>query len=158
MAATRVTTAARFEALEAQGAVEFVPHPGGNITINVDPQSHVRELGAYFMRRANAGQANALDTGITESRYRLWMFNGCTTRDYVRSVRRNPAARLARPRHGGHRPGDVPGLLRRGDPVVPGRRDGDRSRRAALDERMEDATPFESGTHSASGFEDNPSR
>ena len=42
------------------------------------------------MRRAKAGQTNALDTGITESRYRLWMFNGCSTRDYVRSVRRNP--------------------------------------------------------------------
>ena len=84
VAATRVSTQARFEALEAQGAVEFVPHPGGNVTINVDPQSHVRELGAYFMRRANAGQTNALDTGH-QSRYRLWMFNGCSTRDYVRS-------------------------------------------------------------------------
>jgi hypothetical protein len=28
----------------------------------------------------------------------------------------------------------------------------------ALDQRMEDATPFESSTHSSSGFEDNPRR
>ena len=29
---------------------------------------------------------------------------------------------------------------------------------SALDQRMEDATPFESSTHSGSGFEDNPRR
>ena len=157
VAATRVSTQARFEALEAQGAVEFVPHPGGNVTINVDPQSHVRELGAYFMRRANAGQTNALDTGITESRYRLWMFNGCSTRDYVRSVRRNP--RL------GTRDLDMvvtdpatyltsyaEGILSFLDGVM------STESAAALDQRMEDATPFESNTHSSSGFEDNPRR
>ena len=157
VAATRVSTRARFEALEAQGAVEFVPHPGGNVTINVDPQSHVRELGAYFMGRANAGQTNALDTGITESRYRLWMFNGCSTRDYVRSVRRNPLL--------GKRDLDMvvtdpatyltsyaEGILSFLDGVMSTESAG------ALDQRMEDATPFESSTHSSSGFEDNPRR
>jgi peptidoglycan hydrolase-like protein with peptidoglycan-binding domain len=155
--ATRISTAARFEALEAQGAVEFVPHPGGNVTINVDPQSHVRELGAYFMRRANAGQANALDTGITESRYRLWMFNGCSTRDYVRTARRNPLL--------GARDLDMvvtdpatyltsyaEGILSFLDGVMA------TESASALDQRMEDATPFEAATHSGSGFEDNPRR
>jgi peptidoglycan hydrolase-like protein with peptidoglycan-binding domain len=155
--ATGIRTAARFEQLEAQGAVEFVPHPGGNVTINVDPQSHVRELGAYFMRRANAGQTNALDTGITESRYRLWMFNGCSTRDYVRSVRRNPLL--------GSRDLDMvvtdpatyltsyaEGILSFLDGVMA------TESASALDQRMEDATPFESATHSGSGFEDNPRR
>ena len=158
VAATRVTTSRRFEELEAAGAVEFVPHPGGNITINVDPQSHVHELGAYFMRRANAGQtADALDTGITESRYRLWMFNGCSTRDYVRSVRRNPLL--------GTRDLDMvvtdpatyltsyaEGILSFLDGVM------STESASALDPRMEDATPFESNTHSGSGFEDNPRR
>ena len=157
VAATRVTTAGRFEELESAGAVEFFAHPGGNVVINVAAQSHTRELGAYFMGRANAGQTNPLDTQTTESRYRLWMFNGCTTRDYVRTVRRNP--RL------GSRDLDMvvtdpatyltsygEGILSFLDGVM-----AQESARA-LDERMEDATPFETGTHSASGFEDNPSR
>ena len=156
-AATRITTSRKFEELESAGAVEFVPHPGGNVMIQTDPQSHVHELGAYFQRRANAGQTDALSTGVTESRYRLWMFNGCSTRDYVRSVRRNPLL--------GTRDLDMvvtdpatyltsyaEGILSFLDGVMA------TESAAALDERMEDATPFESHTHSGSGFEDNPRR
>jgi hypothetical protein len=155
-AATGISTQARFEALESAGAVEFVPDPGGNVVINVDPQSHVRDLGAYFQRRSNTGQSDGL-AGVTESRYRLWMFNGCSTRDYVRSVRRNPLL--------GSRDLDMvvtdpatyltsyaEGILSFLDGVMA------KESASALDERMEDATPFESATHSASGFEDNPRR
>jgi peptidoglycan hydrolase-like protein with peptidoglycan-binding domain len=156
--ATHITTRARFEQLESAGAVEFVPDPGGNIVINTSAQSHVRDFGAYLMTRANAGQGDdALATSVTESRYRLWMFNGCSTRDYVGSVRRNPLL--------GTRELDMvvtdpttyltsyaEGILSFLDGVM-----AQESARA-LDERMEDATPFESATHSSSGFEDNPRR
>jgi peptidoglycan hydrolase-like protein with peptidoglycan-binding domain len=155
--ATHITTGRRFEELEAAGAVEFVPHPGGNVIIQTDPQSHVHDLGAYFQKRANAGQTEALGGAITESRYRLWMFNGCSTRDYVRAVRRNPNL--------GTRDLDMvvtdpatyltsyaEGILSFLDGVMA------TESAAALDERMEDATPFESNTHSSSGFEDNPRR
>jgi hypothetical protein len=99
----------------------------------------------------------ARQRGITESRYRLWMFNGCSTRDYVRSVRRNPLL--------GSRDLDMvvtdpatyltsyaEGILSFLDGVMA------TESASALDQRMEDATPFESATHSGSGFEDNPRR
>jgi peptidoglycan hydrolase-like protein with peptidoglycan-binding domain len=156
-AATHVTTSRRFEELEAAGAVEFVAHPGGNVIIQTDPQSHVHDLGAYFQRRANQGQPDALPSAITESRYRLWMFNGCSTRDYVRAVRRNPNL--------GTRDLDMvvtdpATYLRNYAEGILSFLDGVMSTEsaAALDERMEDATPFESNTHSSSGFEDNPRR
>jgi hypothetical protein len=156
-AATHITTARRFEELEAAGAVEFVPHPGGNVMIQVDPQSHVHDLGAYFQRRANQGQSDALAGGVTESRYRLWMFNGCSTRDYVRAVRRNP---LLGTRDLDMVVTDPATQLRSYAEGILSFLDGVMSTEsaAALDERMEDATPYESNTHSSSGFGDNPRR
>ena len=127
------------------------------MTINVDPQSHVRDLGAYFMRRANAGQTNA--ARHRDHREPLPAVDVQRLLDArLRALGApQPAARHARPRHGRHRPATyltsyAEGILSFLDGVM------STESAAALDQRMEDATPFESNTHSSSGFEDNPRR
>ena len=59
----------------------------GNIGINPKPMSHTGDFGAHLMGLAAAGQERPLESSITESRYRVWLFNGCSTKDYVKAIR-----------------------------------------------------------------------
>jgi hypothetical protein len=151
----RVYGKEQFEKLEKAGAVDFVADAGGNIAINPEPLSHVHDLGAYFMKRAVGGRKGDLADNIWTSKYRLWLFNGCTTKDYVKEIRKDPlmtskdldmtvtdpAALIT---------SFAEGILSYLDGVIA------KESAAALDERMENATPFEWNTHHNEGFEDNP--
>jgi hypothetical protein len=150
-----VKTQAQFEKLEASGLVQFVADPSGNLTLNQEAQSHKGDLGAYFISRANKGAVNPLDKGIKERKYRLWMFNGCTTNDYVKTIRKDPFLQekdldvtVTDPATALTSYGE--GILSYFDGVVA------RESAAALDQRMEQATPFDVNSHHNEGFADNP--
>ena len=78
---------AKFEKLRADGVITFHAVSAGNIGINPKPMSHTGDFGAHLMGLAAAGQERPLESSITESRYRVWLFNGCSTKDYVKAIR-----------------------------------------------------------------------
>jgi hypothetical protein len=150
-----ISTPAGFEKLEKAGVVQFVADPSGNLTLNEAALSHKGDLGAYFISRASKGRANPLTAGIVERKYRLWMFNGCTTNDYVKTIRTDPYLQtkdldvtVTDPATALTSYGE--GILSYFDGVVA------RESAAALDERMEQATPFDVNSHHNEGFADNP--
>jgi hypothetical protein len=150
-----VSTQAQFEKLEAAGVVQFVADPSGNLTLNTEAQSHKGDLGAYFISRANQGRVNPITSGVMERHYRLWMFNGCTTNDYVKTIRQDPFLKskdlditVTDPATALRSYGE--GILSYFDGVVA------RESAAALDQRMEQATPYDVNSHHNEGFDDNP--
>jgi len=80
---------ARFEQLRAAKVITFEAVSTGNIGINPKPMSHTGDFGAHLMGLAAAGQDRPLESTITESRYRVWLFNGCSTKDYVKAIRKS---------------------------------------------------------------------
>jgi peptidoglycan hydrolase-like protein with peptidoglycan-binding domain len=78
---------AKFEKLRAAGVITFHAVSTGNIGINPKPMSHTGDFGAHLMGLAAAGQERPLESSVTESRYRVWLFNGCSTKDYVKAIR-----------------------------------------------------------------------
>ena len=78
---------AKFEKLRAAGVITFHAVSTGNIGINPKPMSHTGDFGAHLMGLAAAEQERPLESSITESRYRVWLFNGCSTKDYVKAIR-----------------------------------------------------------------------
>jgi len=83
---------AKFEKLRAAGVITFHAVSTGNIGINATPQSHTGDFGAHLMGLAAAGQEQPLESSVTESRYRVWLFNGCSTKDYVKAIRKSGEA------------------------------------------------------------------
>ncbi len=83
---------ARFEQLRKDGVVELVSESAGNIGINPAPMSHVKDFGAHLMRLAVEGQETPVESTVKESHYRLWLFNGCSTKDYVKSIQTSSKA------------------------------------------------------------------
>lgn len=150
-----VRTIAQFEKLEKAGVVTFVADPTGNLTLSQGALSHKGDLGAYFISRASKGRENPLTAGILERKYRLWMFNGCSTNDYVKTIREDPYLKskdldltVTDPATALTSYGE--GILSYLDGVVA------RESAAALDQRMEEATPFDVNSHHNEGFADNP--
>jgi hypothetical protein len=150
-----IRTKAQFEKYEKAGIVQFVADPSGNLTLNESAMSHKADLGAYFISRASAGRVNPLTAGISERKYRLWMFNGCTTNDYVKSIRKDPYLKesdldmtVTDPATALTSYGE--GILSYFDGVIA------RESAAALDQRMEQATPYDVNSHHNEGFGDNP--
>jgi len=86
---------AGFEALRNRNppVIEFHALSGGNIGINPEPTSHKHDFGAHLMRLAAKNQDRPLAKAITERKYRVWLFNGCSTGDYKDAIRSsdNPA-------------------------------------------------------------------
>ena len=150
-----ISNQAQFEKFEAAGIVQFVADPSGNLTLHESAQSHKGDLGAYFISRANKGRVNPLTAGVMERKYRLWMFNGCTTNDYVKKIREDPFLKekdldmtVTDPATALTSYGE--GILSYFDGVVA------RESAAALDQRMEQATPYDVNSHHNEGFADNP--
>jgi hypothetical protein len=92
-----------FEWLLKHNRVKVTGDNAGNIFLNPN-NPHPGEFGARLMfwnltRQKGAGAAPATPvTGKTgelnepkPSKYRLWVFNGCRTQDYVQSIRSTPA-------------------------------------------------------------------
>ncbi len=150
-----ISNQAQFEKFEKAGVVQFIADPTGNLTLNQAAQSHKGDLGAYFISRASQGNLNPLNAGIVERKYRLWMFNGCTTNDYVKKIREDPYLQskdlditVTDPATALTSYGE--GILSYFDGVIA------RESAAALDQRMEQATPFDVNSHHNEGFADNP--
>ena len=83
---------AKFEAFRASGVITFHAVSTGNIGINPKPMSHTGDFGAHLMGLAAAEQERPLESSVTESRYRVWLFNGCSTKDYVKAIRSSSKA------------------------------------------------------------------
>jgi peptidoglycan hydrolase-like protein with peptidoglycan-binding domain len=144
---------AKFEKLRAAGVITFHAGSAGNIGINEKPQSHTGDFGAHLMGLASAGQDRPLQSSIKESRYRLWLFNGCSTKDYVKPIRQagKTNANLAAGNLGLHVTDDaIPSsesaeaLLTYLDGIMA------RESAAALEERLEDAVSVD--PYSSEGF------
>ncbi|MGV3526378.1 MAG: hypothetical protein ACO1RX_19315 [Candidatus Sericytochromatia bacterium] len=76
----------RLQQLERQGRVEVKGSNEGNIRMS-EKMLHGGELGSQLMDRALKGVNNTLSEEIQGDRYRLWLFNGCRTEDYMKSIR-----------------------------------------------------------------------
>jgi peptidoglycan hydrolase-like protein with peptidoglycan-binding domain len=144
---------AKFETLRAAGVITFHAVSTGNIGINPKPMSHTGDFGAHLMGLAAAGQDRPLESSITESRYRVWLFNGCSTKDYVKAIRSSSQANanLAAGNLGLHVTDDaIPSsesaeaLLTYLDGIMA------RESAAALEERLEDAVSVD--PYSSEGF------
>jgi hypothetical protein len=88
---------ARFESLRNSEPPVIVFHgvSEGNIGINPEPTSHKSDFGAHLMRLTSKGQDRPLAKEITQKRYRVWLFNGCSTGDYKDAIRGSGNANLA---------------------------------------------------------------
>lgn len=154
-----VAGVAAFTRMEAAGQVEFRGSSGGNIGINPGPMAERGTLGAFLIGRSEATAPRPLETAITEQHYRLWMFNGCTTRTYVDAIRGSAGANPSL----GTRELDMivtdqATQLRYYAETLLSTLDGLMANESAtaLDRREEQATPDETNTHSGEGFAENP--
>jgi len=74
--------------LRAAGIVEVIPITAGNVGINSQvPEGHTETVGSDLQNAAASEQGNALRGAIRERHYRMWFFDGCTTRDYEQAIR-----------------------------------------------------------------------
>lgn len=84
----------QLKALEKAGKITVTPSNEGNLRMAED-NLHPYEFGSHLMDSALEGVHNTLAQEIQGDHYRLWLFNGCRTRDYVRPIRQagqhNPA-------------------------------------------------------------------
>jgi peptidoglycan hydrolase-like protein with peptidoglycan-binding domain len=142
---------AKFEKLRADGVITFHAVSTGNIGINPKPMSHTGDFGAHLMGLAAANQERPLESSITESRYRVWLFNGCSTKDYVKAIRSTSNQNLAAGNLGLHVTDDaIPSnesaeaLLTYLDGIMA------RESAAALEERLEGAVSTD--PYSSEGF------
>ena len=81
--------------LEQQGKIEIEGSNAGNVRMS-EKDLHRAEFGSRLMNKALEGVENTLSEEIQGDRYRLWLFNGCRTVDYMPSIqaegRENPTA------------------------------------------------------------------
>ncbi len=71
--------------LQAQGKIEIEGNNDGNIRMS-EKDLHRGEFGSRLMNQALDGVKNTLSEEIQGDRYRLWLFNGCRTADYMPSI------------------------------------------------------------------------
>lgn len=79
--------------LDKQGKISVEGSNDGNIRMS-EKDMHRAEFGSRLMNKALEGVDNTLSEEIQGDRYRLWLFNGCRTVDYMPSIqaesRENP--------------------------------------------------------------------
>jgi hypothetical protein len=150
---------AEFENMRNRNWITFVAHPEGNLGINPGPLTHPHTLGNHLIGLATQGQTLRFDPAVSDDHYRLWLFNGCITREYMSALRSSSNTQLDT-RHLDVTTNIVPpyvitlaeGLLAYLDGVLA--QEGAR----ALVERMEDAHPMNDDRYGSDGFQDNPPR
>jgi peptidoglycan hydrolase-like protein with peptidoglycan-binding domain len=136
---------ARLERLETAGVARLVRSNEGNLRLT--SSSHTREFGGWLMERALGGQRTDVAPLVAERRYRLWMFNGCRTRDYESTVR--AAGEGAGAADLGLITTRISTQLRSYAETLLTTLDGLIAQEGAraLSDRVEDATPFERDSH-----------
>lgn len=75
----------RLQELEKSGKLTIQKFNDGNIRMNEKLQ-HSYEFGAQLTERAVRGVANTLSEEIDTKRYKLWLFEACRTKDYVKPL------------------------------------------------------------------------
>jgi peptidoglycan hydrolase-like protein with peptidoglycan-binding domain len=145
-----------FERMREAGQLTFIAHPEGNLGINPGPVTHPDTLGNHLIGLATAGQPLRLSPAVSEDHYRLWLFNGCVTREYMNALRTSGNTQMST-----HQldvtTNVVPpyvitlaeGLLAYLDGVLA--QEGAR----ALVDRMENAHPRSDDRYGSDGFQDN---
>lgn len=71
--------------LQKQGKIDIQGSNDGNIRMS-EKDLHRAEFGSRLMNEALDGVKNTLSEEIQGDRYRLWLFNGCRTVDYMPSI------------------------------------------------------------------------
>lgn len=71
--------------LDKQGKISVEGSNDGNIRMS-EKDLHRAEFGSRLMNKALEGVDNTLSEEIQGDRYRLWLFNGCRTVDYMPSI------------------------------------------------------------------------
>lgn len=155
------TALRRYRQLEADGHITLRQQNDGNIRMS-ERDLHRHEMGSQLMHDALQGVENTLSEEIDAEQYRLWLFHGCRTEDYLSSVRsegRENAALnaenldLVTTRQTLSWSYVTPSLVAFLDGVMA--RDGSPD----LLERLQRANPNKTtATHAMRGFEDNPQR
>jgi len=145
-----------FERMREAGQITFIAHPEGNLGINPGPVTHAGTLGNHLIGLATAGQPLSLSPAVSEDHYRLWLFNGCVTREYMNALRTSGNTQMST-RQLDVTTNVVPpyvitlaeGLLAYLDGVLA--QEGAR----ALVDRMENAHPLSDDRYGSDGFQDN---
>jgi hypothetical protein len=145
-----------FDRMRAAGELTFVGHPEGNLGINPGPVTHPNTLGNHLIGLATKDQPLRLAPSVSDDHYRLWLFNGCVTKEYMKALRTSGNAQM------GTKQLDVTtnvvppyvitlaeGMLAYLDGVLA--QEGAR----ALVDRMENAHPMQDDRYGSDGFEDN---
>lgn len=147
---------ATFDRMREAGQLTFTPHPAGNLGINPGPVTHPDTLGNHLIGLATAGEPLRLAPAVTDDHYRLWLFNGCVTREYMNALRTSGNAQMST-RQLDVTTNVVPpyvitlaeGLLAYLDGVL-----AEEGARALVD-RMENAHPMADDRYGSDGFQDN---
>jgi hypothetical protein len=71
--------------LQKQGKIDIEGSNDGNVRMS-EKDLHRAEFGSRLMNEALEGVQNTLSEEIQGDRYRLWLFNGCRTVDYMPSI------------------------------------------------------------------------
>ena len=145
-----------FDRMREAGQLTFIPHPEGNLGINPAPVTHAGTLGNHLIGLATAGQPQRLSPAVSDDHYRLWLFNGCVTREYMGALRASGNAQMST-RQLDVTTNVVPpyvitlaeGMLAYLDGVLA--QEGAR----ALVDRMENAHPVDDDRYGSDGFQDN---
>lgn len=77
---------ARFKEIQQQGNVSIEGLNDGNIVLNKS-KKHQNEFGGYLMYEAVKDSPLELKDALNQDSYRLWLLNGCRTKDYTHSIR-----------------------------------------------------------------------
>ena len=147
---------ATFERMREAGQLTFIAHPEGNLGINLAPVTHPDTLGNHLIGLATAGQPLRLSPAVSDDHYRLWLFNGCVTREYMNALRSSGNTQTST-RQLDVTTNVVPpyvitlaeGMLAYLDGVLA--QEGAR----ALVDRMENAHPLSDDRYGSDGFQDN---
>ena len=118
--------------------------------------THAGTLGNHLIGLATAGQPLSLSPAVSDDHYRLWLFNGCVTREYMNALRTSGNTQMST-RQLDVTTNVVPpyvitlaeGLLAYLDGVLA--QEGAR----ALVDRMENAHPLSDDRYGSDGFQDN---
>ncbi|MDP9133412.1 MAG: peptidoglycan-binding protein, partial [Actinomycetota bacterium] len=145
-----------FDRMREAGQLTFIAHPEGNLGINPGPVTHPDTLGNHLIGLATAGQPLRLSPAVSDDHYRLWLFNGCVTREYMNALRTSGNTQMST-RQLDVTTNVVPpyvitlaeGLLAYLDGVLA--QEGAR----ALVDRMENAHPRSDDRYGSDGFQDN---
>jgi len=147
---------ATFDRMRAAGQLTFTAHPEGNLGINPGPVTHPDTLGNHLIGLATKDQPLRLAPSVTDDHYRLWLFNGCVTKEYMGALRKSGNDQMST-KQLDVTTNVVPpyvitlaeGLLAYLDGVLA--QEGAR----ALVDRMENAHPMSDDRYGSDGFEDN---